>query len=132
MFVKKYKYIVVIISLIALFFSMCEAGKCEKQIENFEGSPFDNIGKIKDSHVVLYHSDGCGWCKKMMPEWKKFKKAHSNDIKIIDVEAGENPHIMEQHNINGFPTIIHYENGNKSIFKGERTLDGFKKHCNLN
>ena len=42
--VKKYKYIIVVISLIALFVSMCEAGKCEKQIENFEiGKSFDRI-----------------------------------------------------------------------------------------
>ena len=45
---KKYRVFIIIVSMIALFISMCHAGKCEKQIENFE------IGKEK--HCVLFYS----------------------------------------------------------------------------
>ena len=123
--VRKYKYIIVIISLIALFVSMCEAGKCEKQIENFE------IGNDQEKHCVLFHSKSCGWCKKMMPEWKKFKNEHSKHLKITEVEASEQPEIMEKHNITGFPTIILFDNGTSKIHKGDRTFDGFKQFVGI-
>ena len=123
--VKKYKYIIIVLSLIALFVSMCEAGKCEKQIENFEL----NIG---EKTVCLFHSKSCGWCKKMMPEWKKFKKAHSGDLKITEVEASEDPETVQKHNINGFPTIVLFENGKKRVHKGERTKNALKQFVGLN
>ena len=124
--VKKYKYIIIIVSLLALFVSMCEAGKCEKQIENFD------IGTEKGKHCVLFHSKNCGWCKKMMPEWKKFKKAHSGDLKITEVEASEDPDTIQKHNINGFPTIVLFDNGKKTVHKGERTKNAFKQFVGLN
>ena len=123
--VKKYKFIIIVISLIALFVSMCEAGKCEKQIENFE---LNNGEKT----VCLFHSKKCGWCKKMMPEWKKFKKAHSGDLKILEVEASEDPDTVQKHNINGFPTIVLFDNGKKTVHKGERTKNAFKQFVGLN
>tara|TARA_R110002072_G_scaffold302273_2_gene484532 strand:+ start:656 stop:964 length:309 start_codon:yes stop_codon:yes gene_type:complete len=102
---------------------MCEAGKCEKQIENFE------IGEEKG--CVLFYSNKCGWCKKMMPEWKKFKKEHSNDLKITEVEESEHPEIMKKYNITGFPTVKFFENGNETIHKGDRTFLGFKQLVGL-
>lgn len=123
--VKKYKYIIIIVSLLALFVSMCEAGKCEKQIENFELN-------TSEKTVCLFHSKNCGWCKKMMPEWKKFKKAHSGDLKITEVEASEDPDTIQKHNINGFPTIVLFNNGKKTVHKGERTKNAFKQFVGLN
>lgn len=124
--VKKYKYIVIIISIIALFISMCEAGKCEKQIENFE------MGTEKGKHCVLFHSNNCGWCKKMMPEWKKFKKQHSKDLKISEVEVNEDPELIKNLGIQGFPTIMLFENGKSKTHKGERTKDSLKQFVGLN
>ena len=124
--VKKYKYIVIIISIIALFISMCEAGKCEKQIENFE------MGTEEGKHCVLFHSNNCGWCKKMMPEWKKFKKHHSKDLKISEVEVNEDPELIKNLGIQGFPTIMLFENGKSKTHKGERTKDSLKQFVGLN
>ena len=123
--VKKYKYALIVISLIALFVSMCEAGKCEKQIENFE------LGKEKGKHCVLFHSKQCGWCKKMMPEWKKFKKAHSGDLKISEVEASEDPDTINSLGIQGYPTIMLFENGKKKVHKGDRTKQALKSFVGL-
>ena len=97
----------------------------EKEIEQFE------IGQSSEKQCVLFHSKSCGWCKKMMPEWKKFKKHHSNDLKITEVEASENPELINNLNIKGFPTIILFENGNEKRHNGDRTLDGFKQFVGL-
>ena len=124
--VKKHKYIVIIVSMIALFISMCQAGKCEKQIENFE------IGNNEGKHCVLFHSKQCGWCKKMMPEWKKFKNQHSSDLKISDVEVNQDPQLIKNLGIHGFPTIMLFENGKSKTHKGDRTKDAFKQFVGLN
>ena len=124
--IKKYKFVIIILSIIALFVSMCEAGKCEKQIENFE------IGNEAGKHCVLFHSKQCGWCKKMMPEWKKFKKDHSGDLKISEVEANEDPELIKNLGIQGFPTIMLFENGKKKVHKGERTKQSLKQFVGLN
>lgn len=123
--VKKYKFAIILVSLIALFISMCEAGKCEKQIENFE------LGNVKGKQCVLFHSKSCGWCKKMMPEWNKFKKAYSGDLKITEIEASEDPETIEKLNVKGFPTIILFDNGKQKVYKGDRTKEGLRRFVGL-
>ena len=61
-----------------------------------------------------------------------FKKAHSKDLKITEVEASEDPDTIQKHNINGFPTIVLFNNGKKSVHKGERTKNAFKQFVGLN
>lgn len=123
--IKKYKFVIIVLSIIALFVSMCEAGKCEKQIENFEAP-------VSEKKMVLFHSKQCGWCKKMMPEWKKFKKDHSGDLKILEVEANEDPELIKNLGIQGFPTIMLFENGKQKVHKGERTKESLKQFVGLN
>ena len=102
---------------------MCHAGKCEKKLENFE------IGKERE--CVLFYSKSCGWCKKMMPEWNKFKKDVSGELKVRKVEASEDPETINNLGIKGFPTIILFDNGEKKVHNGERTLTGLKNFVGL-
>ena len=37
--------------------------------------------------VILFHMNGCGHCRAMMPEWEKFKKKHPKGIKVLDFES---------------------------------------------
>ena len=118
-FLKKNKLLILIVSAIALFISMCHAGKCQKQMEAFKGK--------KGMTCLLVYSNNCTWCKKMMPEWKKFKKTCKNkNIKIKDVEAKKNPELVKNLGIKGFPTILMLKDGKPiSTYKGERTSKGF-------
>jgi thiol-disulfide isomerase/thioredoxin len=118
--INKFKSLIILVSLLALFVSMCQAGKCEKQIEDF------TLGN--ERHCVLFHSTNCGWCKKMMPEWNKFSDSHSKQLKISKVEASEDPELISNLGINGFPTIMLFENGKHvNTHKGERTVVGFSE-----
>jgi thiol-disulfide isomerase/thioredoxin len=80
--------------------------------------------------IVLYHLPGCGWCKKMMPEWDKFQKAHKgdSDVSIKKIDCSKKPEAAEKEGIKGFPTIIKFKDGEKEGFDGDRTaeaLEGF-------
>ena len=82
--------------------------------------------------LVLFHANWCGHCKKMKPEWDKFKKENnSNNTGVIalDLENDENKDLMNKHGIKGFPTIKFFpnghSNGNGEDYNGSRTADAF-------
>ena len=91
--------------------------------ESFTGS-----GK----EMVLFHMNGCGHCKNMMPEWNKFQSSFKKQgITVSKVEKDENPKAMEQLGIQGFPTIMLLNNGKKvKDYQGDRTADAFKNFAN--
>ena len=118
-FLKKNKLLILIVSAIALFISMCHAGKCQKQMEAFD---------VKNGLTcLLVYSDNCRWCKKMMPEWKKFKKtSKKNGIKIKEVEASDQPKMIKNLGVKGFPTILMLKNGKRiDTHTGKRTSKEF-------
>ena len=79
--------------------------------------------------VVLFHSDTCGHCKEMLPEWKKFAEHNLQDaVNIEQQQIGEHP---IQHQIEGFPTIVKMLNGQIiKPFIGDRTAERFTEFLN--
>ena len=90
-----------------------------------------NSPKLK---VVLFHSNRCGYCHAMRPEWDKF--ATKNDSNTLDIEQEQLIGHPIQEQISGFPTIVKMKNGHiiKS-FNGDRTEHMFskflKEYCGL-
>jgi len=71
------------------------------------------ILKQNNNVTILYHSDMCGHCLKLMPLWKRLSKKYnkSEEIAIINVEAN-NINLLQvkyKKNIEGFPTILKYK-----------------------
>ena len=85
--------------------------------------------------MVLFYMDGCGHCEMMKPEWKAFEdeyteKTHNNHRDVLIAKINQKYiNMIEGHSaVNGFPTIVHLDNGKKvSEFREERTLENFKK-----
>lgn len=79
--------------------------------------------------LVLFHAKWCGHCKKMMPEWKKFKSQNKSKVLAIDVDS-ENKEVMNKYKVQGFPTIKYFSNGHANggaqDYTGPRTLKGFQ------
>jgi len=85
--------------------------------------------------LVFIHMNGCGHCEKMKPDWKAANKENKSSIKMRDVEMsqGDGPELCKKHKINGFPTIILLENGQKvSDYNGERSKNGILEFLNSN
>ena len=77
-----------------------------------------DVHKILKQHnnvTILYYSDMCGHCLKLMPVWKRLLKKYdkSEKIAIINVEANNINclRVNYKKNIEGFPTILKYKNG---------------------
>jgi glutaredoxin len=77
-----------------------------------------------DATITFYHMEGCGWCKKVKPEWEKCKQdASSKNIKTKEVAAEKMTDADKKKGINGFPTFIITINGKDTKYEGERTSD---------
>tara|TARA_Y100000389_G_C17436732_1_gene506002 strand:- start:277 stop:672 length:396 start_codon:yes stop_codon:yes gene_type:complete len=77
--------------------------------------------------LVLVHMNGCGHCKKMMPEWNKAKDKNNTGInmRVVEMSEGDGPELCKKHNIQGFPTMILLDNSGKKITSNEeRSTNG--------
>ena len=96
---------------------------------------FDNSTKTGDpsdaSEFLLLHMNGCGYCKKMMPEWDKFVGGNTSKITPKMVERKEDPSLMDKYNVTSFPTILLVDSKGDKIksYEGDRTALGFQKFC---
>jgi thiol-disulfide isomerase/thioredoxin len=77
-----------------------------------------------DSYTIkLFYADWCGYCVRFKPNWKKLEEISSKNtfvdknnkkvtLKLESYEESKNKEIIEKENIQGFPTIKFYKNGN--------------------
>ena len=88
--------------------------------------------------VILYYANWCPHCNSMKPDWEKFVdryKSSSSNINVAEVESEYLGMTGEQHksNVEGFPTIISCNRGNKTAnFAGPRTTQDIDKFANDN
>lgn len=76
----------------------------------------------KGAWFVLYHADWCGFCVRMMPEWKKLEK-QNNHVNVAKIESAN----ITATDIQSYPTIMFYYNGKGQKYEGERTVEEFNK-----
>jgi len=99
--------------------------------EGFESAPEELESQIKDGKkLVLFYADWCGHCKKIKPDWDDAAKdANKEDKKMIKVNCGggteKDKELMNKYNIEGYPTIIIFDNGTPAEYTGKRTKDDF-------
>jgi len=99
--------------------------------EGFEAAPEELESQIKDGKkLVLFYADWCGHCKKIKPDWDDAAKdANKEDKKMIKVNCGggteKDKELMSKYNIEGYPTIIIFDDGKPAEYSGKRTKDDF-------
>jgi thiol-disulfide isomerase/thioredoxin len=83
--------------------------------------------------LVLFYADWCGHCKNLEPVWDECTKKSKGRMvkrnvgaKDVDKKTeAENQALMDKYQINGFPTILVFQNGTATPYKGERTVEAF-------
>ena len=79
--------------------------------EQFQGS---------SNRLVLYYAPWCPHCTDLVPQWRQMGTSHQGvQIEMVDCEA--NKDVAKRENIEGFPTIRLYKNGNVKEYSGERS-----------
>lgn len=81
--------------------------------------------------MVLFYADWCGHCKKFIPQWDKLSSSWNDtneNVKLMKVDCGKpnenNDHkeIMEKYQIDGYPTILVFEEGKAKPYDGKRDV----------
>jgi hypothetical protein len=82
--------------------------------------------------IIYFFMDGCGWCRKFLPEWKLIKeKVNSKELigfktyefESRELENNEQAIKIKKHiTVAGFPTIAIKINDTYYKYEGDRTL----------
>lgn len=87
------------------------------------------MGKNDNVSFTLYYVDWCPHCKSIKPDWEKLEKDKElKHININKVNCEENEEIVQEKNIEGFPTILLNNNGKEEAYNGGREYADFKKY----
>jgi thiol-disulfide isomerase/thioredoxin len=113
------KYIIGGIVLFVFFLGLIYYFKYYKTTNHFTVQPPEQI--------TLYYAEWCGHCKRLKPDWDKFKqyvKDNNLPITIKEVEATELSNESEEikNKISGFPTLIR-DSTNEVIVGGPPILE---------
>jgi thiol-disulfide isomerase/thioredoxin len=97
--------------------------------EGFETTCEELPSKLnKEKQLVLFYANWCGHCKKMKPDWDSASQEVGNE-KMIKVDVGEGTSeqkkMMEKYDVQGFPTILVFENGEYVSKHEERSKESF-------
>lgn len=70
----------------------------------------------------------CGHCKRMQPTWQQLALKFVGDEKVkigkVDCTLTENRDLCSEQDVQGFPTIFIYKNGEKiTEYNGNRSLE---------
>jgi hypothetical protein len=113
---KKVLVVCIIIGLLFIFFV-------------FFGKKGKNIKEHFAGRIVNYNTEWCGYSKQFQPTWDKFTeamKAKHPEVAVIDMKCDkeENEAKCKVPEVQGFPTVILYDENNKSkVYNGPRTLE---------
>ncbi len=102
----------------------------EKTITPKKISQLEKILQSPKPSVVLHHSDSCGHCHVMRPEFNKFKQNTSHHV--AEIEGSALSSLMSHQLISQrvrqspmyFPMILVFIGVKKYVYTGDRTADG--------
>ena len=84
--------------------------------------------------LLLLHMEGCGHCKKLMPEWDKFAEMNNTSIVTKSVEKDDDRALVKRYGVEGFPTILLLDSNGKKLdtYGGPRNAKGLLDYCQQN
>jgi thiol-disulfide isomerase/thioredoxin len=76
--------------------------------------------------LILFYAPWCGHCKRFKPVWEKFVRAMKDKVKTLSVNGDENNEMLQEYNVDKFPTIILEKGKRRKEYDGDMTLEGLK------
>tara|TARA_B100000586_G_scaffold269328_2_gene247907 strand:+ start:553 stop:1077 length:525 start_codon:yes stop_codon:yes gene_type:complete len=111
-----------------------------QEVNTEENNPtVENVGQIenfavkgKGKQLVLFYAPWCPHCKDMLPEWDKFAEANRSNVEAKKVNSEEQPALIKEYDVQGFPTILLLDPNGKTIatYEGGRDAKSFADFVN--
>jgi hypothetical protein len=78
--------------------------------------------------IINYNTEWCGYSKRFQPIWNEFTakmKSLKPDVDVIDMKCDkeENESKCRVPEVEGFPTVVLYDNDKPYVFNGERSVN---------
>lgn len=126
--------VLVVISFLVVWFYM-KYSKEGFEIKPSESDKLDALIKTSEPTLVLFYADWCGHCKTLKPVWDETaEKANTDKQKMVKIDVGgkdeETKELLTKYKIDGFPTILVFQNGKPTPYEGAKTVDGFLASIN--
>lgn len=93
----------------SLIGSSCQNSNSNNEILTRES--FINIIAEEKLTMVDFYTTWCGPCKMMDPFVKEIKAENSDIVNVLQVDAEAQFDIASQYDIQGYPTVIFFKNG---------------------
>ena len=61
--------------------------------------------------LVDFWEDGCGWCDMLAPVLKALAPQYAGKPRFLALNSGKSPQTTAAYNVNGFPTMVIFQNG---------------------
>lgn len=112
-----------------LFVTICIFANCEDEDPNvitLTDKNFDEEIKKYDALLIEIYAPWCGHCKELAPEYSRAAEILKNEnskIHLAKIDGTENQELSKRFEVEGFPTLKLYKNGEYSEFNGGRTAE---------
>ncbi len=93
----------------SLFISSCQNTSSDNEVITKES--FMNTISEEKLTMVDFYTTWCGPCKMMDPFVKEIKSENSDVVNVLQVDAEAQFDIANQYDIQGYPTVIFFKNG---------------------
>ena len=132
--------IVIIIFIIVSVYSYRWSSKKINSINNDFSDVANNNNINKEIDIKLFHVDWCPHCKKALPEWQAFCSEYNNKevngwiikcayegTNCTDSENQEIAHLINEYNIEAYPTVIALKNNKNYDFDAKITKSSLEQ-----
>lgn len=83
---------------------------------------------IKYPSIVLFYTNWCKYSKLFFPIWNKFRDScRGKKINLIKVNCEDKGKFCKKFGIQGYPTVMLFDNGTKKEYTGERSVEDLQK-----
>jgi protein disulfide-isomerase A1 len=73
--------------------------------------------------MVKFYQSWCGHCMRMAADWNRLAEEAPSDVFIKDVNCGEQSDLCNDNDVQGYPTIKYWINGQEHDYDGSREFD---------
>ena len=98
----------------------------EEFVVTLTDANFNDFIQTRDRTLVEFYAPWCGHCKALAPKYEEAARILSGEnspTALAKMDATENPEASSKFEIQGYPTLILFENGIPTNYKGGREVD---------
>ena len=92
-----------------------------------QAAEFDSQVKAENKILLVdFYAPWCGPCKKMKPELEQLEKDHASALKVMRIDADQNPDLAKSLGVDALPVVLIYKAGRQ-----EKRLEGYQSPAQL-